>query len=200
MSNTVQEKVKADWQKAQKEGGQRAERIRQIVKAAASEALSELKGGSTEIESMGRQTLADMIAQLKAKEAAEADVIVTEQTVVDADMAVEGTAPAVTEAEEGEPATTAPTWQQIFADLLHFANDRKADWAEQVLAGLQAQVERFDADMAKEYTDRYRPFQPVVQGLRSLINLAYRQIAKTSTPDVAEPVQIEVLDDSQPSV
>ncbi|NJL45659.1 MAG: hypothetical protein HC922_07865 [Leptolyngbyaceae cyanobacterium SM2_3_12] len=45
MANTVQDKVKADWEKAQKEGGQRVERIREIVKAAATEALAELKGG-----------------------------------------------------------------------------------------------------------------------------------------------------------
>ncbi|MGB5974663.1 MAG: hypothetical protein WBG38_15165, partial [Nodosilinea sp.] len=67
MTNTVQDRVKTEWEKAQKEGGQRVDRIREIVKSAASEALAELKDGSSELETQGRKTLADMIDQLKAK-------------------------------------------------------------------------------------------------------------------------------------
>ena len=72
MTNTVQDRVKTEWEKAQKEGSQRLERIRDIVKAAAIETLSELREGSGEIETQGRKTLAEMIEQLKANEAADA--------------------------------------------------------------------------------------------------------------------------------
>ncbi|NJL45658.1 MAG: hypothetical protein HC922_07860 [Leptolyngbyaceae cyanobacterium SM2_3_12] len=54
--------------------------------------------------------------------------------------------------------------------------------------------------MSAEYADRYQPFRPVVKGLRSLINLAYGRVAKSSDPAPAEPVQIEVLDDAETAV
>jgi hypothetical protein len=187
MTNTVQDKVKTDWEKAQKEGGHRLDRIREIVKAAAIEALSELKEGSTEIESMGRQSLAEMIAQLKAKEAAEADTIVVEHLVeTKVDEAAEAAA----------SETKAPTWQEILAEVLNLANDRKATWAEQFLAHLQGQMDKFDADMSTEYGDRYRPFQPVVRGLRSLLNLAYTRVAQPTAATSTQPISIEVLDDT----
>lgn len=197
-TNTVQEKVKADWEKAQKEGGQRVERIREIVKAAATEALSEIKGGSSELESISRQTLAEMIAQLKAKEAAEADATVVEQTVAGQTTDADGIGAESTESSDHTPGT--PSWQQLLADLFSLANERKGGWAQQVLARIQTQMDRFDADMATEYSDRYQPFRPVVKGLRSLIDLAYAKVATGSQPAPAEPVQIVVLDDGETPV
>ncbi len=197
MTNSVQEKVKTDWEKAQKEGGQRIERIRDIIKAAAAETLSELKGGSSEIESMGRQSLAEMIAQLKAEEtaeaaeAAEADTLVVEQLV---------DAPTEEAAETTEDMPPAPTWQEIFAEILHLVSDRKTDWAEDLLARLQKQVAQFDADMVADYGMRYRPFQPLVRALRSLLDLAHSRMAKSNSATPAEPLTIEVLDDVETPV
>jgi hypothetical protein len=191
MTNTVQEKVKTDWEKAQKEGGHRLDRIREIVKAAATEAFSELKEGSTEIESMGRQSLAEMIAQLKAKEAAEADTVADTLVV---EQRVETEVDEAAEAAASE--TPAPTWQEILAEVLNLANDRKATWAEQFLAHLQGQMDKFDAEMSTEYGDRYRPFQPVVRGLRSLLNLAYNRVAQPTEATSTQPISIEVLDDT----
>jgi hypothetical protein len=191
MTNPVQDRVKTEWEKAQKEGGQRASRIREIVKAAAAEALAELREGSGEIETQGRKTLAEMIAQLRANEAADA-------------AAAEAVADAVAEAVQAESLEAeaaaetdapAPTWSQIFADLRYLANDRKIDWAQQILSGLQTQVDRFDADMAQEYGDRYGVVRPLVRGFRSLVALAYSKLGQPAEPPAPTPVHIVVLDD-----
>ena len=180
MTNPVQDRVKTEWGKAQKEGGQRVDRIREIVKAAATEALAELKDGSSEIETQGRKTLAEMIEQLKAKEAAEAEAAEAEAA-----------------AEPTETTATAPTWAQLLADLRYLANDRKVDWAQQILSGLQTQIDRFDADMATEYGDRYGLVRPLVRGVRSLVALAYSKLGQPAEPAAPTPVRIEVLDEAE---
>jgi len=185
MTNSVQDRVKTEWEKAQKEGGQRASRIREIVKAAATEALAELRDGSSEIETQGRKTLSEMIEQLRANEAADA-------------AAAEAVADAVAEAVQAE--ADAPTWAQIFADLRYLANDRKVDWAQSLLTKLQTQVERFDADMATEYGDRYRFARPLVRGFRSLVALAYSKMGQPAEPTAPTPVHIEVLDEVETAV
>ncbi|PSR18447.1 hypothetical protein C8255_07275 [filamentous cyanobacterium CCP3] len=193
MTHTVQDRVKTEWEKAQKESGQRLERIRDIVKAAAIETLAELREGSGEIETQGRKTLAEMIEQLKANEVADA---ATAEAVADA------VAEAVqAEAGQTEPVhtetpseATAPTWAQIFADLRYLANDRKVDWAQQLLASLQTHLDRFDADMVSEYGDRYKPFRTLVRGVRSLIAMAYSKVNQAAEPVAHTPVQIEVIE------
>ncbi len=190
MTNSVQDRVKTEWEKAQKEGGQRASRIREIVKAAATEALAELRDGSSEIETQGRKTLSEMIEQLRANEAADA-------------AAAEAVADAVVEAvqaEANQAEAPAPTWAQIFADLRYLANDRKVDWAQSLLTKLQTQVERFDADMATEYGDRYGFARPLVRGFRSLVALAYSKMGQPAEPAAPTPVHIKVLDEVETAV
>ncbi|MEA5447482.1 hypothetical protein VB780_02800 [Leptolyngbya sp. CCNP1308] len=201
MTNPVQDRVKTEWEKAQKEGGQRASRIREIVKAAAAEALAELRDGSSEIETQGRKTLAEMIDQLRANEAADAAAA---EAVADAVAEAVQAEAVQAEAIEAEVATEtdapAPTWAQIFADLRYLANDRKVGWAQQILAGLQTQVDRFDADMATEYGDRYGVVRPLVRGFRSLVALAYSKIGQPAEPAAPTPVHIVVLDDVETPV
>ncbi len=186
MTNTVQDRVKTEWEKAQKEGGQRASRIREIVKAAAAEALAELRDGSSEIETHGRKTLAEMIEQLDAATAeavAEAVADAVQAEALQSEVAVETDAPA-------------PTWAQIFADLRYLANDRKVDWAQQILSGLQTQIDRFDTKMV---TDRYDVVRPLVRGFRSLVALAYGKLGQPAEPAAPAPVHIVVLDDVETS-
>lgn len=195
MTNTVQDRVKTEWEKAQKEGGQRLERIRDIVKEAAIEALAELREGSGEIETQGRKTLAEMIEQLKANEAADAATAeAVADAVAEAVQAEAGQTETVyTEATDG---ATAPTWAQIFDDLRYLADERKVGWAQQMLASLQTHIDRFDANMATEYGDRYNPFRPLVHGVRALIALAYSKVRQAAEPTAHAPVQIEVLDEA----
>ncbi len=183
MTNNVQDKVKADWEKAQQEGSQRINRIREIFQGAAHEALSELKDGTLEVESLGRQSLAEMIEQLKAKEAATAAAAAGEP--------MESADPA---AASAQPAP--PSWGDILAEVLNLANDRKASWTADVISHLQNQLDRFDQDMGQTYGDRYRPWQPLIQGLRSLLGLASQAATPPSQPTTTSgPVTIEVLED-----
>ncbi|MGB3202834.1 MAG: hypothetical protein WBA99_18150 [Nodosilinea sp.] len=200
MTNTVQDRVKTEWEKAQKEGGQRLERVRDIVKAAAIEALAEIREGSGEIETQGRKTLAEMIDQLKANEAADEAaaeaVAAAVAEAVQAESAQTAIAYAETVQTETPSEATAPTWGQIFADLRYLANDRKVDWAQQLLSSLQTQIDRFDVDMSTEYGDRYGFVRPLVRGVRSLIALAYSKVNQAAEP-AATPVHIEVLDEGE---
>lgn len=194
MTNPVQDRVKTEWEKAQKEGGQRASRIREIVKAAAAEALAELREGSSEIETQGRKTLAEMIEQIRANEAADAAAA---EAVADA--VAEAVQAEAIDAEATETGGPAPTWAQIFADLRYLADDRKVGWAQQLLSGLQTQIDRFDAKMATEYSDRYNSVRPLVRGFRSLVALAYSKLGQPAAPTTPTPVRIVVLDDVETS-
>lgn len=186
MANTVQDKVKTDWQQVQSEGGQRLSRIRDIVKSASSEAFVELKAGTNEIQTLSRKSLADMIAQLKEAEAtaAKADAIVLETDV-------ESDATDLTLAEEPK-ATDVPTWGQLFKDFWHIANDRKGEWTEDMLARLQIQMDKFDTRMVDEYGERYAPFRRLVKVIRFLVDTAYNRL-KTAEEE-AQPVSVEILD------
>lgn len=191
MTHPVQDRVKTEWEKAQKEGGQRANRIREIVKAAAAEALAELREGSSEIETQGRKTLAEMIEQLRANEAADAAA---------AEAVADAVAEAVQAEANAETSAPAPTWAQIFADLRYLADDRKVGWAQQILSGLQTQIDRFDTKMATEQGDRYDVVRPLVRGFRSLVALAYSKLGQPAAPPAPTPVRIVVLDDVETPV
>jgi hypothetical protein len=64
MSNSVKERVKADLEQAKVEGQVRVDRLRDIFKTAASQAIEELQGGSGEIRSIVRDALAAIAENL----------------------------------------------------------------------------------------------------------------------------------------
>jgi hypothetical protein len=187
MATAVSEKVKADWKKAQQSGGHRASRIRAIVSQAATEAFSEIKGGSSELETLGRQSLAEMMAQLQTQAATGAP------DVIEANTEVQAVVPVPTPAK-----AAAPTWAELFATVINLVKTRKTDWGQALLTRLQAQLERFDVDMEAEYGARYRLFQPFVWGLRRVVALGLDRLSEpASSPTApATPVTIEVLDDT----
>lgn len=182
MPKTVQDRVKTEWEKAQKEGGHRVNRIREILGVAATEALAEIKEGSGEFEALSRKTLAEMIEQLKAKEAAEA--------------AQAEAAEAAAEEFIADEAVTAPSWGDILSELGNLANDRKGEWAQSLLTKLQEQIDRFDTDMATEHGDRYGILRPLVQGFRSLVALATSKLAQPAAAEAPTPVHIVVIDET----
>jgi hypothetical protein len=61
MSDSVKERVKADLEQAKVEGQVRAERLRDIFKAAVSQAAIELKGGSGEIRTIVRDAIGAIV-------------------------------------------------------------------------------------------------------------------------------------------
>ncbi|NJP11876.1 MAG: histidine kinase [Leptolyngbyaceae cyanobacterium RU_5_1] len=67
MSNVVKERITDDLQKARAEGNLRAERIREIVKAAVSQAVTEIKGGSGEIRGIAKDAVLAVVDFLKER-------------------------------------------------------------------------------------------------------------------------------------
>jgi len=194
MANTVKDAAKTEWEKVQQTGNERLKRIQIILKAAASETFDELKNGSVEIQEISRQSLAEMLAQAKARETdtiAEQEVVVVESM---ADLSEENEAALVADAAS-ETTTEVPTWRQIFVDFVGLVNNRKGEWTEQVLATLKVQLAKFDADMEAEYGERYRPFKKLVSWLQALVEMAYGRVSNKVQQAEAKPVQVEVLDD-----
>jgi hypothetical protein len=65
MSNPMKEQIAADLEKAKVVGGSRAERIRKIFQDAFSQTLTELKGGTSEIGSIAKDSTSTLIGNLK---------------------------------------------------------------------------------------------------------------------------------------
>jgi hypothetical protein len=61
MSDSVKERVKADLEQAKVEGQVRAERLRDIFKAAVSQAVTEIQGGSGEIRTIVKDAIATIV-------------------------------------------------------------------------------------------------------------------------------------------
>lgn len=189
MTNTVQDKVKTDWQQVQSEGGQRLSRIRAILKAATSEAVEEFKAGSNEIQALSRQSLADMISQLKEDEQPEGPV---DPIVIETAMASDANDLTVAEVKG---AAEVPTWRQLFIDFWHIANDRKGEWSLHMLSRLRLQMDQFDADMVEHYGERYRPFQRLVKLIRALVEVAYNRLNQTEA--TTRPVAVDIMEDGE---
>lgn len=73
MPNTVKDRISTDLQKAKSEGTLRAERIRDIVKAAVAQTVAEFKEGSQEIRSVVQDAISAVVETVgdKAKESKE---------------------------------------------------------------------------------------------------------------------------------
>lgn len=67
MSNSMKDRINDDLRKAKTEGSLRAERIREIVKIAVSQAVAEFKAGSVEVRSIATEAIAAVIDNLSEK-------------------------------------------------------------------------------------------------------------------------------------
>jgi hypothetical protein len=67
MSNLLKDQIKTDLDKAKEEGTLRAERIRDIVQVAVSQAVSEIKAGSSEIRSVAKDAISAVIEASQEK-------------------------------------------------------------------------------------------------------------------------------------
>lgn len=72
MSNSLKERITTDLQQVKEKGGVRAERIREIVKTAVSEAMIEFKEGSGEIRQIVNDAVSTVIENLKEQDRSEA--------------------------------------------------------------------------------------------------------------------------------
>ncbi|WP_315789057.1 histidine kinase [Fischerella sp. JS2] len=67
MPNNIKEQIRTDLQQAKETGQLRAERIREIVKAAVSQVVSEFQEGSTELRSIVRDAVSVVVENLQTK-------------------------------------------------------------------------------------------------------------------------------------
>jgi hypothetical protein len=64
MSDSVRDQLSTDLEKAKAEGGMRATRIREIIKAAATETIAEVKAGSRELGAIAKDSFTTATANL----------------------------------------------------------------------------------------------------------------------------------------
>ena len=67
MTNNIKEQIKADIQQAKETGQLRAERVREIVKSAVSQVISEFKEGSGDLRSLVKDAISTVIENLQEK-------------------------------------------------------------------------------------------------------------------------------------
>jgi hypothetical protein len=185
MTTPVKERLNYDWQKAQEVGSQKLERLREILKTASQEVVSELKGGSSEIETVGRGALANLIISLKqpaAESAAAAPVESDEHTLI------------VIASQTAEPAA-APTWRQLLSDLVGLVRDRRGDLLQLVRHQFQIYLQKVDTDMNQEYGDRYEQLKAQFRKARDRYGVSRQGTSAAAEPAAAQPVEVEVLED-----
>ena len=173
MTTSVKERLKIDLEKAQKGGKQRATKISDILKSAASMTVDEIKEGSAELHVLTRQSFAELLEELNVA-SDEVDAVAT--------------APIADEANTEE----APTWQAILKTALAIVRDRKGDWLQAFKTHLQENAAKFDSDMTDEHGDRYLKAKSFLGKVVAWVK-AQQVIAKTQSQHT-QPVSIEVVD------
>lgn len=104
MTTTVKERIKTELQQAKIEGKQRATRIGDILKNAASMTFDEVKEGSSNLHVSARKSIAEILEELKETPEVTSDA--TNETVATGAAEV-----------ETDPAEVAPSWKTIIALL-----------------------------------------------------------------------------------
>jgi hypothetical protein len=187
MTTFAKEQLKTDWQKAQAVSSERAARLREILKAASSEALTELKGGSSELGGVSRSALASLITYLKTQDLSGTTATPSADSTLATDR--------VLSAAEAGPEVAEkdlPSWRQLLVELFGVVRDRKSDWLLLLRQQFNLYSQKVDSNLTQEYGDRYQRVKEQVQQVRT-------RYGSTRTQNPAEaaatPVQVEVLDD-----
>jgi len=184
MATSVKEQLGTDWQKAQETSAQRLSRIQKIVKSAASEAFSEIKIGSSEVQGLSREALANLVDSLKEKDAIASpqDAPINSNVIL-----LEG------EAAGGTWGSKAlPTWRQLLTDLFGLVRERRTEWLQLLREQVKRYPAKVDQDLTVEYGDRYQRIKDEFKTVQSRYQTTAKSV-KVEAP--AKPVEIEVLDD-----
>ena len=192
MTTSVKERIKTELEQAQTESKQRASRIGDILKAAASMTFEEIKEGSSELNVSTRKSVAEILEDLHEAPEGAADVV-TDAVNPGAEAATE------TADDSSDAETVVPTWKIILLDVLTVVRDRKGDWFQAFRKSVNNNAVKFDHDMTDEYGDRYLKarnfFQRVVEQLKSP-----SANPKTESTATSQPVTIEVMDADEPVI
>ncbi len=192
MTTSVKEHLQTELQQAQTESKQRASRIGDILKVAASMTFEEIKAGSSELNVSTRKSVAEILEDLQ-------EAPVTTTHVVTDEVSSVADASAETEDNSSAAETVVPTWKTILQNALTVVRDRKGDWFQAFRKSVNNNAAKFDHDMTDEYGDLYLKarnfFQRVIEQLKS-------QSANPETESTAtsQPVTIEVVDGDAPVI
>ncbi|MGG6270286.1 hypothetical protein ACQ4M3_38140 [Leptolyngbya sp. AN03gr2] len=75
MSNSLKDRLKTDLQSMKAEGGTRTSRIREILQSAATQTLTELKEGATEIKLTASQSVSSIAQSFNDSESSESSLL-----------------------------------------------------------------------------------------------------------------------------
>ena len=185
MTNTVKERLQPEFAKAKQESQQRAARISEILKSAASMTFAEIKGGSTELNTFTRRSVAELLEELNEVPVESLD----EVPVNDRETQIS------TEVAEPAAPPSAPTWKDLITIARQLVRDRKGNWLQQFKAHLNKNAEKFDGDMTDDYGDRYLKVKNVVQQMVAWLKNTPSPDPATAAESEIHPVSIEVMDD-----
>lgn len=161
MSESVKERVSADLQKAKSEGKMRVERIQDIVRDAFSQALGEVKEGSSEIRVIAQETLSETFKRINNTGEGQGDTV-----------------------EQAPSTRTEFIIQTIFKEIKIrlFAN------LHQTYTGLPEQYTKLkeravnlDANLTERYGDRYGATKQRMKDLTAWYNTVKVQAEASST-------------------
>mgnify|MGYP001335383424 CR=1 FL=1 len=172
MVTSLKDRLFQDLEKVKSEGIQRSERIRNIFQSAVSQAVDQIKGGTTELGSIAQGTVVSVIDNVK-------------EQVVDVKTEV------MNLADSNIPETeTTPSWKTRLASLLKsIRQNGQLDNFKQGYEKLQEQWGKLDSRIAERYGDRYASFKQQVEEALERVRNWYVS-AKTSTEaDIPDPVQ-----------
>ncbi|GAB4375904.1 MAG: hypothetical protein Kow00121_22150 [Elainellaceae cyanobacterium] len=118
MSNSVKERISDDLKRAKAEGSLRTERIRDIVRAAVSQAVDELKAGSGEVRVIAKDAIAAVMENLGGK---------TEDTKEYISASVEGTIEGIQESKREAITSAQVTVDRLQAQIVDEEEQLESD-------------------------------------------------------------------------
>jgi beta-mannanase len=183
MSDSVKERVKADLEQAKAEGQVRVERLRDIFKAAVSQAATELQGGSGEIRSIVRDAIAAIVdnfgeqgkqkkeetfaaieglvegisrSKQEAINRTEREIQQLHSRMEQEEQDLDETVNATVNEIESASSTSSAELQEIMATVVErVKNTEEAALLKKRYSQLQAQLAVLRANLAVRYGDRY---------------------------------------------
>ncbi len=192
MTTSVKERLQPELQKAKQESQQRAARIGDILKSAASMTFDEIKGGSTELNTLTRRSVAELLEELnEAEETSQETFEATSDEVSVDNIETQLT----TEVAEPTAAQSAPTWKDLVTIAFQLVRDRRGNWFQQFKSHLNKNAAKFDGDMTEDYGDRYLKVKNVVQQIITRLQKPQSSATSTEAESEVRPVTIEVMDE-----
>lgn len=187
MTTSVKERIQPELDQAKEESKLRAERISDILKAAASMTFEELKGGSTELNVITRKSLGKLLEELE-------EIADSEDVAVDAVVSETTLEPEVDEASTTQEAI--PTWKELLTDAIKIVRDRRGGLFQRLKDHWSQSAAKVDTDMTDEYGDRYLKAKSVFKQIVAWYQSTKKRANDDSTVQQdAQPVNIEVVDD-----